>query len=109
MALKKSLEMCETSMKEEDESQEDIEKETAVIKIQMGFALQMQGKEKDASALYNAVLRFKPDDIAVSAVVNNNLLCLNGDQNIFDSKKRIKAATAEGTEQKSSQKLKSSA
>jgi signal recognition particle subunit SRP72 len=28
------------------------------------------------------------------AVASNNLVCLNKDQNVFDSKKRIKAATA---------------
>ena len=34
------------------------------------------------------------------AVASNNMLCLNKDQNIFDSKKRIKAATVEGLEHK---------
>lgn len=28
------------------------------------------------------------------AVISNNLVCLNKDQNVFDSKKRLKAATA---------------
>ena len=34
------------------------------------------------------------------AIASNNMLCLNKDQNIFDSKKRIKAATVEGLEHK---------
>ena len=41
------------------------------------------------------VLKTKPSDIGLVAVASNNLLTLNKDQNIFDSKKRIKAATAE--------------
>ncbi len=32
-------------------------------------------------------------DIAVNAVISNNLVTINKDQNVFDSKKRIKAAT----------------
>lgn len=28
------------------------------------------------------------------AVASNNLVCVNKDQNVFDSKKRLKAATA---------------
>lgn len=46
------------------------------------------------------MLKSKPTDIGLVAVASNNLLTLNKDQNIFDSKKRIKAATAEGLEHK---------
>ena len=45
-------------------------------------------------------MKSKPTDIGLVAVASNNLLCLNKDQNIFDSKKRIKAATVDGLEQK---------
>jgi signal recognition particle subunit SRP72 len=46
------------------------------------------------------VLKTKPSDIGLLAVASNNLMTLNRDQNIFDSKKRIKSATAEGLEHK---------
>ena len=46
------------------------------------------------------MLKSKPSDIGLVAVASNNLLCLNRDQNIFDSKKRLKAATVEGLELK---------
>ena len=49
---------------------------------------------------YLQVLKSKPSDIGLVAVASNNLLCLNRDQNIFDSKKRLKAATVEGLELK---------
>ena len=39
-------------------------------------------------------------DIGLVAVASNNLVTLNKDQNIFDSKKKIKAATADGMEHK---------
>jgi len=87
-------------LQEEGESEEDVERELGVIQVQLGFALQMQGRDKEAQALYNQVLKSKPDDVSVVAVASNNLLTLNKDQNVFDSKKRIKAATAEGTEHK---------
>ncbi len=42
----------------------------------------------------------RPTDLAVIAVASNNLAVLNRDQNLFDSRKRIKAATAPETEPK---------
>ncbi len=32
--------------------------------------------------------------MSVMAVLNNNLVCLNKDQNVFDSKKKLKSATS---------------
>ena len=46
------------------------------------------------------MLKSKPSDIGLVAIASNNLVTLNKDQNIFDSKKRIKAASAEGVEHK---------
>lgn len=101
-ALKKAQEMAEALIKEEEEEAdvEDIDRECGIIRVQLGFALQMQGKEREAQTLYNNVLKSKPTDIGLIAVASNNLLTLNKDQNIFDSRKRIKAATAEGLESK---------
>ena len=100
-ALERAAEKCkEYLLQEEEEDEEEIEKETGIIRVQLGYASQMQGKEREAQAIYNAVLRSKPADIGLVAAASNNLLTLNRDQNIFDSKKRIKAATAEGLEQK---------
>merc|ERR1711997_277773 len=62
--------------------------------------MQKQGRDKEAQTIYNQVLKNKPSDIGSVAVANNNLLTINRDQNIFDSKKRIKAATVEGLELK---------
>ena len=45
-------------------------------------------------------MKSKPADIGLVAVASNNLVTLNKDQNIFDSKKKIKAATADGMEHK---------
>eukprot|EP00092_Neocalanus_flemingeri_P002840 GFUD01003038.1.p1 GENE.GFUD01003038.1~~GFUD01003038.1.p1 ORF type:complete len:670 (+),score=255.64 GFUD01003038.1:44-2053(+) len=86
---------------EEDEAGEDeILEETGIIKVQLGFVMQKQGRDKEAQTIYNQVLKNKPSDIGLVAVASNNLLTINKDQNIFDSKKRIKSATVEGLELK---------
>merc|ERR1719367_1124812 len=101
-ALKKAEEMCKTNLREDEADDEEIERETGIIRVQIGFAVQMQGDKRDREAqnIYNAVLKSKPSDICLVAVASNNLVTLNKDQNIFDSKKRIKAASAEGIENK---------
>merc|ERR1719244_1304180 len=89
------------SFLEEDEAGEDeILEETGIIRVQLGYVMQKQGRDKEAQTIYNQVLKNKPSDIGLVAVANNNLLTINRDQNIFDSKKRIKAATVEGLELK---------
>lgn len=87
-------------MEEDGASEEEIENELGIIRVQLGYCLQLQGREKEAQALYTTVLKAKPDDIALVAVANNNLVCLNKDQNVFDSKKRMKSATHENLEHK---------
>ncbi len=100
-ALIKAESMCKEMMKEEDAEDEEIERETGIIRVQIGFAIQMQGqRDKEAQFIYNSVLKTKPADIGLVAVASNNLVTLNKDQNIFDSKKKIKAATVEGVEHK---------
>jgi signal recognition particle subunit SRP72 len=77
-----------------------VEEETGIIRVQLGYVMQRLGRDKEAATVYNQVLKNKPSDIGLVAVASNNLLCLNRDQNIFDSKKRLKAATVEGLELK---------
>ena len=42
------------------------------------------------------------------AVVSNNLVCINKDQNVFDTKKRIKASSVDGLQYKLFQAQRSS-
>lgn len=62
--------------------------------------MQLQGREKEAQAVYNAILKRKPDDIGLVAIASNNSITLNRDQNVFDSKKKIRSATADGLQNK---------
>ncbi|XP_012281414.1 signal recognition particle subunit SRP72 [Orussus abietinus] len=96
--LKMAEKMCRESLEEDEVPLEKVDEEIAIIKVQLAYCLQLQGREKEAQALYSAALKSSPSDIALNAVANNNLLTLNKDQNIFDSKKRMKSAFQEGLE-----------
>ena len=99
-ALEKAQKQCRESLLEEDYSEEEIEEELSVYQVQLGYALQMQGQTKEAMALYNAVLKQKPDDVAQVVVTSNNIIVLNRDRDIFDSKKKVKVLAVEGSSKK---------
>nr|CAD7439751.1 unnamed protein product [Timema bartmani] len=96
--LKATEKLCRDSIEEEDEG--DIEDELGIIKVQLAYCLHMQGREKEAQLIYTAALKQKPDDIGLVAIASNNIIAINRDQNVFDSKKKIKSATLEGLEHK---------
>ena len=52
-ALKKAEEVAKKFLQEEGE--EDIEEETGIIRVQLGFVMQQLGKEKEAATIYNQV------------------------------------------------------
>ncbi|UJR16379.1 hypothetical protein I4U23_003282 [Adineta vaga] len=99
--LRKADAQCRRELEEEgDMAEDEILRETANIRVQLAYCLQQQDKNVEALTLYNDVLKSKPTDLAVIAVASNNLAVLNRDQNLFDSRKRIKTAAAPETELK---------
>ncbi|XP_076677979.1 signal recognition particle 72 [Andrena cerasifolii] len=98
--LRTAEKTCKEGLEEDGVAEEEIEDELGIIRVQLGCCLQLQGREKEAQALYTAALKAKPDDIALVAVASNNLVCLNKDQNVFDSKKRMKSATHDSLDHK---------
>jgi len=116
MLLKDAEKMCVEYLKEDEQQdepdQEEIDQETGIIRAQRAYAIQrqcqpqsvasdqQQPRAREAQSIYNSVLKSKPSDIGLVAVASNNLIVINKDQNIFDSKKKIKAATVEGLEHK---------
>lgn len=96
--LDKAEAMCKEFFAEE--ASEDQDQEMAIIRVQKAYCLQKQGDDEQSLKMYNNALKNKPSDLGVMGVASNNLLCLNKDQNVFDSKKRIKVATALEMEQK---------
>lgn len=94
--LRNSERMCREALDEED----DVEGEVAIIKVQLAYCLQQQGRIKEATAIYSDMLKTKSDDVALTAVASNNMVAINKSQNVFDSKKKIRAAMADACEHK---------
>uniref|UniRef100_A0AAX7T4K6 Signal recognition particle subunit SRP72 n=1 Tax=Astatotilapia calliptera TaxID=8154 RepID=A0AAX7T4K6_ASTCA len=87
-----------------DMTEEDIQSELAVIHSQMAYVMQLQGRTDEALQLYNQVIKLKPSDVGLLAVTANNIITINKDQNVFDSKKKVKLTNAEGVEYKLAKK-----
>ncbi|NXU79210.1 SRP72 protein, partial [Oreotrochilus melanogaster] len=103
--LQKAEELCRRSLSEDsDVTEEDIEAELAIIHGQMAYIMQLQGRTEDALQLYNQIIKLKPTDVGLLAVIANNIITINKDQNVFDSKKKVKLTNAEGVEHKLSKK-----
>ncbi|MBN3317729.1 SRP72 protein, partial [Atractosteus spatula] len=99
--LRAAEELCRQSLSEDsDMTEEDINSELAVIHSQMAYIMQLQGRTEDALQLYNQVIKLKPADVGLLAVTANNIITINKDQNVFDSKKKVKLTNAEGVEHK---------
>ncbi|KAK3710774.1 hypothetical protein QZH41_016760, partial [Actinostola sp. cb2023] len=93
--------LCRKSLDEDPETtEEDVDAELGVLRTQLGFTHQMQGTNDEAMKLYNQVLKSKPTDIALAAVASNNVITLNKERDLFDSKKKIKATMVEGLQNK---------
>ncbi|KAM3867338.1 signal recognition particle subunit SRP72 [Diretmus argenteus] len=103
--LRQAEELCRVSLSEDsDVTEEDIESELAVIHSQMAYIMQLQGRTEEALQLYNQVIKLKPSDVGLLAVTANNIITINKDQNVFDSKKKVKLTNAEGVEYKLARK-----
>ncbi|KAJ0049810.1 hypothetical protein NL108_003580 [Boleophthalmus pectinirostris] len=103
--LREAEELCRISLAEDsDVTEEDIESELAVIHSQMAYVMQLQGRTDEALQLYNQVIKLKPSDVGLLAVTANNIITINKDQNVFDSKKKVKLTNAEGVEYKLAKK-----
>lgn len=98
--LRLSEKICREMLEEDGSTEEEIQDELAIIKVQLAYCLQMQGKIKDAAAIYTEALKHKSSDVALVAVASNNTVAINKDQNVFDSKKKIRAAMTEAVEHK---------
>lgn len=98
--LVQAEELCKKSLEEDDVPEDEIEEELAIVRTQLGYAKQRLGFPDQAMKLYNLTLKQRPSDNAIIAVAANNIVTINKDQNVFDSKKKIKMALAEGLDSK---------
>ena len=104
--LRASEDICRESMTQEECTEEEIEREIAVVRTQLGYSLQVEGKQDEAMATYNAILKQKSGDTALTVVASNNIIVLNREKDVFDSKKKAKVLAGFGGSKKLSQSQK---
>ncbi|CAH1998677.1 unnamed protein product [Acanthoscelides obtectus] len=93
--LKQCEKLCREALEEDEAAEEEIDIELALIKVQLAYVYQKQGRIREAHQIYTATLKLKIEDMALIAAASNNVVCINKDQNLFDSKKKMKAAMNE--------------
>ncbi|EGD76207.1 hypothetical protein PTSG_00912 [Salpingoeca rosetta] len=107
--VKQAQQQCVDMLKEDDPdiTQEEIDQELALLKVQEGVILQQQGEEERAKRIYLDVIRFNQDSTTIVAVASNNIVAVNKDRDVFNSKHRMRATRAEGLDKKlwSTQKM----
>jgi len=88
-ALEKASNLCKTTLESEDYSQEEIDNELAVMRVQLAYLYQVMNRSDEAAKLYGEVLTSKPSDAGVVAVASNNIVSLRKkDEKLFDSIKK---------------------
>merc|ERR1712071_429426 len=88
--IRKAETFCRKTLEEDGANEDEIEDELALIRVQLGYTAQLQGRTSEAQQLYQKVLKQKPSDVAVLAIAANNSATINGGQNVFDSRRKLK-------------------
>ena len=91
LLLQKSEKFCQEMIADDD----DNEQELIPIHIQLAYNLQRKGQHEKALGMYASVLKQKPSSLVHTITAANNVIVLNGDRDIFDSKKKIKLVSNE--------------
>lgn len=106
--LRTSEKLCEEAIANSPDD-EDTEQELIPVHIQLAYALQCQGGHTEydqALGMYSSVLKQKPSSAVHSMTAANNVIVLNRDKDIFDSKKKIKLISNEQSMKKLNSKQK---
>uniref|UniRef100_A0A2K6WMX9 Signal recognition particle subunit SRP72 n=1 Tax=Onchocerca volvulus TaxID=6282 RepID=A0A2K6WMX9_ONCVO len=90
--LEKAEKLCSNTLIEEGLSEEEIEEELSVIRVQKAFVLQMLGRKDDALKIYLRVQNLNPSDKCVIAMVANNIPSCRAEQNLLEARKKLKTA-----------------
>ena len=89
--LLKAEELCSKSLDDDpDANEEDLALELVPVHVQLAYTRQLQGKVDEAISLYSSVLKQKPSNPTHSITSANNIIVLNRDKDIFDSKRKLK-------------------
>ncbi|VDM47444.1 unnamed protein product [Toxocara canis] len=90
--LQKAEKICGETLSEEGLSEEEIEDELSVIRVQKAFVLQRLGQVDEALKIYLRIQELNPSDKSVLATVVNNIPSARREQNLLEARKKLKAA-----------------
>jgi len=93
--LSQAAKTCRNTLEEEEATEEEIQEELTAVRVQNAYCLQKLGHEKEAQSEYTEILKCKPKDIGSLAIASNNLVVLNREHNVFDSKKKLKSTLSD--------------
>ncbi|KAL6041869.1 Signal recognition particle core component [Balamuthia mandrillaris] len=91
--LELSQKLCKASFEEDELTEEELQDELAIIRVQIAYLKHIKNQVDDAGEIYKAVLEAKPSDSSVSAVAANNLAATRKDRDLFDSEKKLRSAS----------------
>lgn len=98
--LTEALKQCTILLQEEGAEEEELQQEQAIIRVQKGYVLQLQGRDREAAAEYNAVLQHPVSDPALLAILHNNTAAASTGANVFEMRKKMKATLVHELEHK---------
>lgn len=93
------LHKAEVMCQESEGDEEEIERDLIPIRIQLAYTLQLLQNNEEALSIYNSVLKSKPSPLH-QLTAANNIIAINCDKDIFDSKKKIKLLSNESAVRK---------
>lgn len=91
--LEKAQKMCKEILYEDGFSDEEIEEELAIIRVQIAYAYQKMHLKNEARIAYEAINRDLISDSTTLIVLLNNLPTVQEKININDARKKMKSAT----------------
>ncbi|CAG8508862.1 9469_t:CDS:10 [Ambispora gerdemannii] len=98
--LKTAKIVCRKSLSQEDYSEKEIERELATIIVQLAYVHQLQGRINEATDLCQSVIKSKAADMTALAIASNNLVVARKENDVFDSARKLRAASAKNLETK---------
>lgn len=90
--LEKAEKMCREAVIEEGLTDEEIEDELSVIRVQKAFVLQKLGRSEEALKIYIRIQEINPSDKSVMATMVNNIPSSRREQNLLEARKKLKTA-----------------
>uniref|UniRef100_A0AC35UGR8 Signal recognition particle subunit SRP72 n=1 Tax=Rhabditophanes sp. KR3021 TaxID=114890 RepID=A0AC35UGR8_9BILA len=91
--LEKAKEMCIQFLRSEEYTEQEIEEELAIIRVQIAYAYQKLNKTEEAKKVYDAINHDMVTESTTLIVLLNNLPTVQECFSLNDARKKLKSAT----------------